>query len=249
LNLGGRVALVTGAGSGLGRSAAAALARHGAHVVLAGRRPERLIDAVQEIVSAGGVAQPLELDVRDAARMPAVLDELNAAGLQPSILVNNAAIPDARRAHRMDLTLVDAVIETNVRGPWVLTCELARRWIAGGVRGRVVNVSSMSAFHYEGEAAALYSVTKAALNRMTEVLAVEWARYGINVNAVAPGAFRTEMLEGMLERTGSDPVPSLPRRRLPEPPELDATLLYLLGPGAEAVTGTVVKVDDGQFHR
>jgi len=94
----------------------------------------------------------------------------------------------------------------------------------------------------------LYSITKAAVNRMTEALAVEWARYGINVNAIAPGAFSTEMMDGMIERIG-DFTPSLPRKRLGDPAQLDSTLLYLVAPSSECVTGTVVKVDDGQGRR
>jgi NAD(P)-dependent dehydrogenase (short-subunit alcohol dehydrogenase family) len=106
----------------------------------------------------------------------------------------------------------------------------------------------MGAFNYGGGAAALYSVTKAAVNRMTEALAVEWAGFGINVNAIAPGAFRSEMMDGMLERLG-DITAHFPRKRLGEPPQLDSTLLYLVSPDSEAVTGTVIKVDDGQSSR
>ena len=118
------------------------------------------------------------------------------------ILVNNAGIPDAQRAHKMSVELVDAVLDTNVRGPWLLACEVARRLIAAERPGRIVNISSMGAFSYTGMGAALYSVTKAAVNRMTEALAVEWARYGINVNGIAPGAFSSEMMDGMISRIG-----------------------------------------------
>ena len=99
-----------------------------------------------------------------------------------------------------------------------------------------------------GTGAALYSITNASINRMTEVLAVEWARYGINVNAIAPGAFSSEMMDGMIERIG-DFTQSTPRRRLGQPPQLDSTLLYLVAPASECVTGTVVRVDDGQGGR
>lgn len=130
----------------------------------------------------------------------------------------------------------------------MLATEVGRRLVAAGESGRIVNISSMSAFHYAGEGAALYSVTKAAINRMTEVLAVEWARHGINVNAIAPGAFASEMMDGMLERMG-DVSAGFPRRRIGNPAQLDGTLLHLVSPGSEAVTGTVVRVDDGQTHR
>ena len=98
--------------------------------------------------------------------------------------------------------------------------------------GRIVNISSMGAFSYGGQGAALYSVTKAAVNRMTEALAVEWAGFGINVNAIAPGAFRSEMMDGMIERVG-DVSRHFPRKRLGEPEQLDSTLLYLVSPESE----------------
>lgn len=246
--LAGRVALVTGAGSGLGRRFALTLAGAGATVVVAARRREKLEEVVGVISVAGGTAFAVELDVRDPQAIGRVLDEATELAGLPDVLVNNAGVPDAKRAHRMPLELVDRVLETNLRGPWLLTTDLAARWIEAGVLGRVVTIGSMSGIHYMGEGAALYSVTKAAVHRMTEVLAVEWARYGINVNAIAPGAFTSEMMDGMLERMG-DISESFPRRRLGSPEQLDSTLLYLVSPQSEAVTGAVITVDDGQTHR
>lgn len=246
--LAGSVALVTGSGSGLGRRFALTLAAAGATVVVAARRREKLDELVVEIESAGGAAHAVVLDVRDPAAIERAIDEATREVGLPDILVNNAGVPDAKRAHRMPLELVDKVLETNVRGPWLLASGLAARWIEAGVAGRVVNVGSMSALHYTGEGAALYSVTKAAVHRMTEVLAVEWARYGINVNGIAPGAFSSEMMDGMIERMG-DITAAFPRRRLGRPEQLDSTLLYLLSPASEAVTGTIISVDDGQTHR
>ncbi|WP_134766705.1 SDR family NAD(P)-dependent oxidoreductase [Nocardioides sp. 1609] len=244
----GQVALVTGAATGLGRRFAETLARHGAAVAVAGRRLDRLDEAADAIRSAGGTVLPVVLDVRDAAAIEATLDGVTDALGLPSILVNNAGVPDARRAHRMPLELVDAVLETNLRGPWLLATSLAARLIAAERPGRIVNISSMSAFQYGGEGATLYSVTKAAVNRMTEVLAVEWAAKGINVNAIAPGAFASEMMDGMLERMG-DITAGYPRRRLGDPAMLDSTLLHLVSPASEYVTGTIIKVDDGQMPR
>lgn len=246
--LAGQVALVTGAGSGLGQRFALALADAGAVVVVAARRREKLDEVVGAIAGAGGTAYAVELDVRDPQAIARVLDEATELAGLPHVLVNNAGVPDAKRAHRMPLELVDQVLETNLRGPWLLTTDLAARWIEAGVRGRVVNLGSMSGIHYTGEGAALYSVTKAAVHRMTEVLAVEWARHGINVNAIAPGAFASEMMDGMLERRG-DISACFPRRRLGSPEQLDSTLLYLVSPLSEAVTGAVITVDDGQTHR
>jgi NAD(P)-dependent dehydrogenase (short-subunit alcohol dehydrogenase family) len=145
-----------------------------------------------------------------------------------TILVNNAGVTDATRAHKMPLALIDSVIGTNIRGPYVLSCDVARRLIAAKKPSRIVNLSSMSAYSYDGAAAAsLYSVSKAAIARMTEVLAVEWVRYGINVNAMAPGLVYSEMTDGMISRVG-DMNAALPRKRIGDPAQLDSTLLYLV---------------------
>ena len=164
------------------------------------------------------------------------------------ILINNAGIPDAQRAHKMSIELTDAVFDTNLRGPWVLSCEVARRMIEHKVPGRMVNISSIGGFNYAGNGAALYSVTKSAVVRMTEALVVEWARYNINVNAIAPGAFSSEMMDGMLERLGDFSV-HFPRKRVCDPAQMDSTLLFLVSPSSEAVTGTYIKIDDGQGPR
>jgi NAD(P)-dependent dehydrogenase (short-subunit alcohol dehydrogenase family) len=248
-DLSGQVALVTGATSGLGRRFARLLGDCGAQVALAGRRVERLEQVAKEIREAGGAAFPLPLDMRDASAVeaaPAAIED--ALGAPVSILVNNAGIPDAHRAHKMSLELIDAVLETNLRGPFVLACAVARRLIELKRPGRIVNISSYGAYHYAGGGAALYSVTKAGISRMTEVLAVEWARNHINVNGIAPGAFASEMMDGMIGRVG-DFTKHFPRKRLGQPEQLDGTLLYLVSPSSECVTGTVVIVDDGQGGR
>jgi NAD(P)-dependent dehydrogenase (short-subunit alcohol dehydrogenase family) len=247
-DLAGEVALVTGATSGLGRRFACTLAAAGAAVVACGRRVERLDEVVEEITAGGGTAVGVPLDVSDSTAIAGAVDAAEAAFGTVTILVNNAGIPDAQRAHKMSLELIDAVLDTNVRAPYVLSCEVARRLIAAEKPGRIVNISSTGAYHYGGNGAALYSVSKAAVNRITEVLAVEWSRYRINVNAIAPGAFRSEMMDGMISRIG-DFTQMAPRKRLGEPAQLDSTLLYLCAPASECVTGTIVRVDDGQGGR
>ncbi|NMO91635.1 SDR family oxidoreductase [Actinomycetospora sp. TBRC 11914] len=251
--LAGHVALVTGATSGLGRHLALVLAASGATVVAVGRREERLAELTAAIGDDGGRCLPLPLDLTRAESLPAALDDVEAEVGLVDVLVNNAGIPDARRARRMPLEVVDAVLDTNVRAPWVLATEVGRRLIAAGRPGHIVNISSMGAFHYApDDAAALYSVSKAAVNRMTEVLAVEWARHGINVNAIAPGAVETEMLDGMFARIGMDAATlaaEMPRGRLEQVADVEGTLLHLLSPAARAVTGTVIKLDDGQMPR
>jgi NAD(P)-dependent dehydrogenase (short-subunit alcohol dehydrogenase family) len=247
-DLSGQVALVTGASSGLGRRFAETLAAAGAAVVAAGRRKERLDEVVADLTGRGGRAAGLVLDMTRAETFADAVDQAEAHFGPITILINNAGIPDAQRAHKMSLELIDTVFDTNLRGPFVLATEVARRLIAAGTPGRIVNVSSMAAYEYRGNGAALYSLTKAGVVRMTEVLAVEWARYGINVTGIAPGAFASEMMTGMLERVG-DITQHFPRPRLGDPAQLDSTLLYLCSPASEFVTGTVIKVDDGQGGR
>jgi len=247
-DLTGQVALVTGASAGLGRRFALTLAAAGAAVAVGARRTERLEELVGEIAALGGRALAVHLDMTDADSVTAAVESAERQLGLVTILVNNAGIPDAQRAHKMPVELVDRVLDTNLRGPYLMACEVARRLIAAGSPGRIVNVSSMGAFTYSGRAAALYSITKAGLNRMTEVLAVEWVGFGINVNGIAPGGFHSEMMDGMISRIG-DYSDTLPRKRLGDPAQLDSTLLYLVAPSSEFVTGTVVKVDDGQTSR
>lgn len=247
-DLTGRVALVTGASSGLGRRFALTLAAAGAKVAATARREDRLAELAAEIRERGGECVPIALDVTDEESITNAVAHANEALGLVDILINNAGIPDAQRAHKMSLELTDAVFDTNLRGPWLLANEVARGLIAAEQPGRMVNISSVGAFSYSGQGAALYSTTKSAIHRMTEVLAVEWSRYHINVNCIAPGAFSSEMMDGMLERMG-DITKAFPRKRLLDPALLDSTLLFLVSPASEAVTGTTIKVDDGQGSR
>ena len=247
-DLTGQVALVTGTTSGLGRRFAIVLAKCGAKVALTGRRVDRLEELASEIRSFGGTCVPLRLDMTNTDNVLSVVADTEVALGTVTILVNNAGIPDAQRAHKMSIELIDAVFDTNLRGPYILSCEVARRLIAKELPGRMVNISSIGAFNYSGGGAALYSITKSGIARMTEALAVEWSRYHINVNCIAPGAFASEMMDGMLQRIG-DITKAFPRKRLGDPAQLDSTLLYLVSPSSECVTGTIVKVDDGQGSR
>jgi NAD(P)-dependent dehydrogenase (short-subunit alcohol dehydrogenase family) len=244
-DLTGQVALVTGASAGLGWRFAQTLAAAGASVAACARRMEKLEELVGQITAAGGQARAVALDVTSADSIADAVQEAEDAFGLVNILVNNAGIPDAARAHKMPLDLIDRVFDTNLRGPYLMACEVARRLIAAKQPGRIVNLSSGGAFSYGGGGAALYSITKAGVNRMTEVLSVEWVRYGINVNGIAPGAFSSEMMDGMIARIG-DHSDALPRKRLGDPAQLDSTLLYLVAPSSEFVTGTIIRVDDGQ---
>ena len=248
INLTGQTALVTGASAGLGRRFAKTLAAAGAKVALTARRVERLEDLAAEIRADGGVAEAFALDVTDADQLLGVVGKVEAKLGVVTILVNNAGIPDAQRAHKMSVELIDRVLDTNVRGPYILSCEVARRLMAAKKPGRIVNIASSAAYSYKGGGAALYSVSKSAVVRMTEALAVEWAPFDINVNGIAPGAFTSEMMDGMLARVGDITV-GFPRKRIGDPAQLDSTLLYLVSPASDFVTGTVIRVDDVQGGR
>lgn len=246
LDLKGQVALVTGASAGLGWRFAKTLAAAGASVAITARRKDRLDALAAEIRASGGVAEPIALDMQDPAQIVAAVEQAERALGLVTILINNAGIPDAQHATKQSLELINRVFDTNLRGPYILACEVARRLIAAKSPGRMVNISSMGAFRYQGGGgAALYSITKAGIVRMTEALSAEWAGYRINVNCIAPGAFSSEMMDGMLSRIG-DISKGFPRKRIADPALMDSTLLYLVAPSSEAVTGTVVKIDDGQ---
>ena len=248
-DLTGRVALVTGASSGLGARFAEVLASQGASVVLAARRLDRLEALAEKIRAGGGRAVAVQMDATDADSLVAAVEAGEQAFGTIDVLVNNAGMPDAQRAHKMSTELIDQVLGVNLRGPWILACEVARRLIAAQQPGRIVNISSVAHYRYDGGGAALYAVTKTAIARMTEALSVEWAHYGINVNAIAPGMFVSEMTDGMFARMGGDPAPHLPRKRVPVPEQMDSTLLYLVAPASECVTGATIRIDDGQSAR
>lgn len=247
-DLSGQIAIITGASSGLGARFARVLAAAGATVAVCARRVDKLEALVADITAAGGTAQAFAIDVADQAQCLALAEQVEAVLGPVSILINNAGIPDAARAHKVSPELYNRVMAVNVNAPWLLSTSLAARRIADGRPLRIINIASMAAFEYNGHGAALYSMTKAAVVRMTEVLAVEWARFPINVNAIAPGAFASEMMDGMMSRMG-DITQHFRRKRLGDPAMMDSTLLFLASPAAEAVTGTVVKIDDGQSNR
>ena len=248
MDLSGDVALVTGASSGLGERFARVLAACEAKVAIVARRGDRLNKLVQEIATEGGEAAAFQFDVSDVDEIPALIDSIEARLGPVSILVNNAGITAGRRAVNMTSDLLDAVLDTNLSGPFMLACEVAKRLIAAERPGRIVNVSSIGAFVCSKPGQSAYSVSKSGLVRMTEVLAVEWAPHFINVNAIAPGTFRSEIIDAYIAKIG-DYREQLPRKRYCEPEQLDSTLLFLVSPSSEAVTGTIIKVDDGQTGR
>jgi NAD(P)-dependent dehydrogenase (short-subunit alcohol dehydrogenase family) len=241
IDLSDQVALVTGASSGLGYRFAKVLAKCGAKVAISARRVDKLEELAKEIREDGGTCEPIPVDMvdRESIRNAVQMTE-DSLGVV-NTLINNAGIPDAQWAIKQSDELVDNVIDTNL--------VVARRLIDKNLPGRMVNISSMAAFNTTPQSAAsLYSITKASVVRLTEALATEWARYNINVNCIAPGCFSSEMLDGMLERIGDISL-GFPRKRICDPAQMDSTLLFLVSPSSECVTGTFIKIDDGQGSR
>ena len=150
-DLSGQVALVTGGTSGLGWRFTQVLANAGAIVVPTGRRKERLEEIARLVESEGGHAHPVVMDTTSAESIVEGVAAAEEACGTVTIAVNNAGVPDAQRAHKMSTELIDTVLDTNVRGPWILACEVARRLIAAEQQGRIVNIASIAAFHYAGQ--------------------------------------------------------------------------------------------------
>ena len=249
IDLSDQVALVTGASSGLGYRFSKVLAKCGAKVALSARRVDKLEKLSEEIKSDGGDCMVVPIDMIDRDTIRDAVQKVEEGLGTINTLINNAGMVDAQWAIKQSDELIDNVVATNLVGPYLLSNEVARRLIEKKEPGRMVNIASIAAFNISpNSASVLYSTTKSAIVRMTESLAVEWARNHINVNAIAPGMFSSEMLDGMLERIG-DMSQSLPRKRICMPEQMDSTLLYLVSPSSECVTGTCIKIDDGQSSR
>ena len=243
-DLSGQTAFITGTTSGLGYRFAQVLAACGANVAIAGRRVERLETLAEELRSTGAKVLPVPLDVTDTDALFASVDQVEKELGPVQILVNNAGKPDAQLALNMDPAFVDEMVATNLTSLFHLASEVTRRLKEAELPGRIVNIASGAAFS-AGVGTSWYAITKSAVVRMTEMLALEFARYDVNVNCIAPGAFESEMMDGMLERMG-DITAGFPRKRLGKPSQLDGTLLYLVSPSSDFVTGATIRVHDAQ---
>jgi len=246
-DLTGRVALVTGASSGLGRHFARTLAAHGASVALAARRVDRLEALAGEIRDAGREAHPARMDVTDARSVEAGLDAVCDALGVPDILVNNSGI--ARPATTLEVTEDDwaAVVGTNLEGAWRVAQGTARRMVDAERPGTIVNVLSILAFGV-GRGLGSYAASKAGLLQLTRTMAMELARYRVRVNAIAPGYVLTEMnREFFASDAGKAMTRRIPQRRIADPSELDGALLLLASDASSYMTGSTIVVDGGHL--
>ena len=241
----GRHVLVTGASGGLGEHFARVCAGCGAAVTVAARRRDRLDALVAALRAAGAPrAEAVDLDVTDAASVARAFEDLHAP---LDVVVNNAGIAESGPAIDLAIEAFDRVIATNLRGVWAVSTEAARRWREAGRGGAIVNVASILGLRVAG-AVAPYAVSKAGVVQMTNALALEWARYGIRVNALAPGYIATDINAGFFEgEAGQAMLRRVPMRRLGRPDELDGAFLLLATDASSWMTGSTIAVDGGHL--
>jgi NAD(P)-dependent dehydrogenase (short-subunit alcohol dehydrogenase family) len=245
-DLTGGVAFITGASGGLGAHFARLLARNGAAVAISARRVDKIEALAEEIRAGGGRALALPLDVADAASIGPALD-VAAATLGPiTILVNNAGVGGEGLALDLSIEDFDATFDVNVRGTFFAAREAAKRMIAAGIEGRIVNIASIAS-HTVLPGLSAYCGSKAAVAMLTRNLAREWARKGLAVNALCPGYIETAINDAWWPTEGGQrQLKGFPRRRLMDAEDLDEAFLMLAGPAAKAITGSVITIDDGQ---
>jgi NAD(P)-dependent dehydrogenase (short-subunit alcohol dehydrogenase family) len=254
IDLSGRVAFVTGASSGLGAQFAKTLAAAGAGVVLAARRVERLKALRAEIESEGGVAHVVALDVTDPASIKAAVAHAETEMGAIDILVNNSGVGNTQKLTDEQPEDFDTVFGTNTRGAFFMAQEVAKRMIARSkgqapgifTGGRIVNVASMAGLRVFPQIG-VYCMSKAAVVHMTRAMALEWGRFGINVNALCPGYIDTEINHHVWQtEAGQKMVQAMPRKRVGAPKDLDAVLMMLCANESHFVNGAVIQADDGQ---
>lgn len=239
----GKVALVTGASSGFGAHFAGVLAAHGARVVLGARRADRLAAAAGDIAAKGGEALAVPLDVTDAASVAAAFDAAEETYGVVDILANNAGVADTRMAVDIDEESWDRVLDTNLKGAWLVAREAGRRMIAAGAPGSIVNTASILGLR-PALAVSSYSASKAALIQLTRSLALEWSRKNIRVNALCPGYFVTELnAPYFATEKGRQYLERTPARRSGEIHELTAPFMLLASDAGSFINGVALPVD------
>ena len=253
IDLSGRVALVTGASSGLGAQFARTLARAGAGVVLASRRLEKLKELRARIEGEGGDAHVVELDVTDLDSIKAAVAHAETEMGSIDILVNNSGVSTTQRIQDVTLEDYDFIFDTNVKGAFFVAQEVGKRMLARSrgaapgsfTGGRIINIASMAGLKVLPQIGA-YCMSKAAVVQMTRAMALEWGRFGINVNALCPGYIDTEINHSHWQtEQGQKLISMLPRKRVGQPQDLDALIVMLASDQSHFVNGAVIAADDG----
>jgi len=255
INLEGKVALVTGASSGLGTRFSNVLAAAGAKVVLASRRVERLKELRASIEAEGGSAHVVRLDVTDPDSIRAAVAHAETEAGAIDILVNNSGVSTTQKLTDVTAEDFDFVFDTNTRGAFFVAQEVAKRMIARAKgaeklgnplpQARIVNIASVAGLKVLSQIG-VYCMSKAAVVHMTKAMALEWARHGINTNAICPGYIDTDINHHHWEtEAGQKLIQMLPRKRLGQPEDLDGLLLLLASDASRFINGAVVTADDG----
>ncbi len=245
-NLEGRIALVTGASSGLGEHIALTLARAGAHVAIAARRADRLSALADRIEAFDGRALPIVMDVTKPVEIRAAVAaaETELGGID--ILVNNAGLAVQKLAKDCTDDDYDLIMDTNQKGAWIMAQAVGRHMIEHGRGGKIINMSSLLALKPLSQLS-LYAMSKAAVAQMTRALALEWVRHDIQVNAICPGYIVTEMNAKHWESEGGRAlIQRMPARRIMQPEVLDGIVLLLASGASDHITGAVIPIDDAQ---
>jgi len=247
-SLKGRVALVTGASGGLGAHFANVLAGAGATVAVAARRTDKVADVATGITGAGGKAIAVAMDVTDEESIADAFKSIESEAGPVTILVNNAGITSGGAA-ALDVKPENwqAVMDTNLSGVWSGAQAVAQRMVAADTGGSIVNIASILGLRVSGGVAP-YAISKAGVIQMTKALALEWARHGIRVNAIAPGYFKTDMTRDYLESEAAEQlVKVIPQRRAGDLTDLDGPLLLLASDAGAYMTGAIIPVDGGHL--
>ncbi|HYG89205.1 MAG TPA: glucose 1-dehydrogenase [Azospirillum sp.] len=247
VDLTGRTALITGASSGLGRHFAGVLARAGARVALAARRIESLERVCEEIIRDGGEAVAVPMDVTDAVSVRAAMADA-ADGLGGlDILVNNAGATVTKPVLDLEEDEWDRVVDTNLKGCFLVAQEAARAMREHGRGGSIVNVASILGLRVAGQVAP-YVASKAGLIQLTKAMALELARHRIRVNALCPGYIETDLNRDFFATdVGQALIKRVPQRRLGQLDELNGPLLLLCSDASSLMTGSVLAVDGGHL--
>ena len=253
IDLSGRVAFITGASSGLGAQFARVLARAGAAVVLAARRVEKLKDLRAQIEGEGGDAHVIALDVTDIDSIKAAVAHAETEVGSIDILINNSGVSTTQRIQDVTEEDFDYIFDTNVRGAFFVAQEVGKRMLARSrgaapgtfTGGRIVNIASMAGIRALPQIG-VYAMSKATVVQMTRAMALEWGRFGINVNALCPGYIDTEINHHhWATEQGQKLVGMLPRKRVGKPQDLDALIVLLASDQSHFVNGAVIAADDG----